>query len=360
MCNSLSLPIPPSTDKVVCSNTSILPQYSIGKILPRDTPAKQAAVYHSGAAAHTVYSAGKTLFPRNGTTAQTPAAQAPAPEQITTIADLRHGQNLATSKLPFLWKLHILLDDVEATGNDHIVSWLVHGRSFKVYRPKSFIAMIAPHYFKQSKFKSFQRQLHLYEFTRMQYGPEAGSYSHPLFVRGEPHLCLSLSPIKIKGKAGRQQRQAVAAAVAQRSANNAYHTTAPTPAGKRARSPADPDLPATAVLSKREQEEWVAKIQRMVVKGSALAAEMKQQQQHQEQERYQHQEQQFQPLAVSSSYDWENSQHVTDDDDEDTCSLFGANFHLLPQQESVSSCEHCCESDTEDEADWNPILLESE
>jgi HSF-type DNA-binding len=145
--------------------------------------------------------------PRNATYDTTAESitekQQPPPQQqqkhyeLPTIEELRKDQNLASSKLPFLWKLHILLDDVEATGNDHIVSWLEHGRSFKVYRPKSFISMIAPQYFKQSKYKSFQRQLHLYDFSRVQYGMEAGSYSHPLFVRGQPHLCLSLSPIKI-------------------------------------------------------------------------------------------------------------------------------------------------------------------
>jgi hypothetical protein len=86
-----------------------------------------------------------------------------------SIEELRKEQNLPASKLPFLWKLHILLDDVETCSMDHIIGWLEHGRSFKVYRPKSFMAMIAPLYFKQTKFKSFQRQLHLYEFVRVSF-----------------------------------------------------------------------------------------------------------------------------------------------------------------------------------------------
>lgn len=93
-----------------------------------------------------------------------------------------------------------MLDDVEKTGDDHIVSWLPHGRSFRVHKPKSFVQRIIPHYFKQSKYKSFQRQLHLYEFIRTPRGIEAGAYSHPKFIRGEKSLCLCLSPHKIKGK----------------------------------------------------------------------------------------------------------------------------------------------------------------
>lgn len=93
-----------------------------------------------------------------------------------------------------------MLENVEKHGNQHIVSWLEHGRGFKVYRPKAFMQKIVPCYFNQSKYKSFQRQLHLYGFTRTTRGLEAGAYSHPKFVRGIKTLCLSMTPTKIKGK----------------------------------------------------------------------------------------------------------------------------------------------------------------
>jgi hypothetical protein len=117
------------------------------------------------------------------------------PEMPLTIAGLRKDHNLASSKLTFLLKLHEMLDNVENTGNQHIVSWMPHGRAFKVYRAKSFVQKIIPYYFNQSKYKSFQRQLHLYEFTRTRHGPEAGAYSHPNFIRGVTSLCLSMSPV---------------------------------------------------------------------------------------------------------------------------------------------------------------------
>jgi hypothetical protein len=121
-----------------------------------------------------------------------------------TIANIRKGHNLASSKLPFLWKLHELLEDVEKTGDDHIISWMPSG-GFRVHKPKSFVQKIIPYYFKQSKYKSFQRQLHLYEFVRTQRGVEAGAYCHPKFVRGNKSLCLSLSPHKIKGRKPRSE-----------------------------------------------------------------------------------------------------------------------------------------------------------
>ncbi|KAL3919531.1 MAG: hypothetical protein SGILL_003710, partial [Bacillariaceae sp.] len=200
-----------------------------------------------------------------------------------------------------------------------------HGRSFKVYRPKSFISLIAPHYFKQSKYKSFQRQLHLYEFTRMQYGPEAGSYSHPLFIRGQPKLCLSLSPIKIKGKAGRQSVKKITGNANRFSPGKIFPQQQ---TSQQLMFPGKGVRPA--VLSKREQDEWVAKINRMVVKGSTLAAELKDTQTTQSKPE--------QALPIRNEIMCE-----------DACSLFGSNFHLIPEQHDIHSCHCCCESDNEDD-----------
>lgn len=43
---------------------------------------------------------------------------------------------------PFPEKLHIMLEEVEKDGLDHIVSWHSHGRSFAVHKPKEFVADI--------------------------------------------------------------------------------------------------------------------------------------------------------------------------------------------------------------------------
>ena len=43
-------------------------------------------------------------------------------------------------------------------------------------------------FFKQSRISSFQRQLNLYAFTRINIGPDAGGYYHELFLRGRPAL----------------------------------------------------------------------------------------------------------------------------------------------------------------------------
>ena len=70
----------------------------------------------------------------------------------------------------FPFQLHDLLDDATSKGFDWIVSWLAEGDAFKVYWHKQFEDEIMPVYFKQTKYKSFQRQLNLYNFVRQKDG----------------------------------------------------------------------------------------------------------------------------------------------------------------------------------------------
>lgn len=58
----------------------------------------------------------------------------------------------------FPYRLHEMLDDCEKEGKSHIVSWLPNGKAFKVHMVPEFVATILPSYFKQSKYKSYQRQ----------------------------------------------------------------------------------------------------------------------------------------------------------------------------------------------------------
>lgn len=60
--------------------------------------------------------------------------------------------------VPFPWKLHEMLDATEKDGLASVVSWLPDQRSFKVYQNEPFVRDIMPKWFRQSKYKSFQRQ----------------------------------------------------------------------------------------------------------------------------------------------------------------------------------------------------------
>jgi len=101
--------------------------------------------------------------------------------------------------VPFPFKLHTLLEQIEQDGFGHIVSWQPHGRAFVIHDKKTFVDQIMPNYFKQTKLTSFQRQLNLYGFTRLSRGTDAGGYYHELFLRNMPFLCHKMIRIKCKG-----------------------------------------------------------------------------------------------------------------------------------------------------------------
>lgn len=124
-----------------------------------------------------------------------------------TLSCLAQDPNLPSSKLPFAWKLYEMLETVHKNEADtEIVSWVDDGKAFKVHDLKRFVEEIVPTYFKQSKYKSFQRQLYFYGFIREnsagKQGHTPGSYRHPRFVRGQKTWCLSMAPKKSKKRSG--------------------------------------------------------------------------------------------------------------------------------------------------------------
>eukprot|EP00339_Tiarina_fusa_P029953 CAMPEP_0117069670 /NCGR_PEP_ID=MMETSP0472-20121206/48889_1 /TAXON_ID=693140 ORGANISM="Tiarina fusus, Strain LIS" /NCGR_SAMPLE_ID=MMETSP0472 /ASSEMBLY_ACC=CAM_ASM_000603 /LENGTH=140 /DNA_ID=CAMNT_0004792349 /DNA_START=118 /DNA_END=537 /DNA_ORIENTATION=- len=92
-----------------------------------------------------------------------------------------------------------MLDDMDEKGRHSVVRWLPHGRAFMVHNPKEFVDDIMHHYFNQTKYASFQRQLNLYGFSRLCHGRDKGAYYHECFVRGERELCRGMVRQKIKG-----------------------------------------------------------------------------------------------------------------------------------------------------------------
>ena len=107
-------------------------------------------------------------------------------------------RNLNHIKLPFPWKVQEMLANVEKEGKNDIVSWLPHGKSFRVNKEQEFVASIMPSYFNQSKFTSFTRQLYIYGFQKVQDGPDKGAFFHKQFIRSNKSLCLSMRRKKDK------------------------------------------------------------------------------------------------------------------------------------------------------------------
>lgn len=95
---------------------------------------------------------------------------------------------LAGKKAPnkFPCKLHQILSIPEYS---HIISWMPHGRAWKIHNKDLLMREIVPKYFVQSKFESFTRQLNGWGFKRLhQSGNDFNAYYHECFLRGIPHL----------------------------------------------------------------------------------------------------------------------------------------------------------------------------
>eukprot|EP00980_Cylindrotheca_fusiformis_P030328 scaffold24656_cov181-Cylindrotheca_fusiformis.AAC.5 len=101
--------------------------------------------------------------------------------------------------MSFPMKLHAILDQVEADGLAHVISWQPHGRCFAVHKVKEFTDFVMPKYFRQTKLTSFQRQLNLYGFSRLTTGRDSGGYYHELFLRGKLFLAKRMMRTKVKG-----------------------------------------------------------------------------------------------------------------------------------------------------------------
>jgi len=101
--------------------------------------------------------------------------------------------------IPFPVKLHDMLNKIEEDGLAGVVSWQPHGRCFVVHKPKEFVNHVMPHYFKQTKMASFQRQLNLYGFNRLTGGLDKGGYYHEMFLKGKVSLAYDIHRMRVKG-----------------------------------------------------------------------------------------------------------------------------------------------------------------
>jgi hypothetical protein len=100
-----------------------------------------------------------------------------------------------------------MLEEMATVGDESIVSWQPHGKAFRVHQPDVFARTVMLRYFKQTKYKSFQRQLHIYGFHRISKGIDRGAYFHSMFIRNKKSMSLQMSCQKIKG--GRKSSNAV-------------------------------------------------------------------------------------------------------------------------------------------------------
>ena len=87
-------------------------------------------------------------------------------------------------RLRFPEKLFYMLKQ-EEHDSAHIISFVGNGTAIKIHDPRLFETDILPRYFDGTRITSFQRQLNLYGFRRIDMGPCRGAYFHKYFVQGQ-------------------------------------------------------------------------------------------------------------------------------------------------------------------------------
>lgn len=99
--------------------------------------------------------------------------------------------------VPFPLKLMEILAN---PSTQHIISWMPHGRAFKIFDHIQFVEIVLPQYFpKNIKYTSFVRQLNVWDFKRLTNKIDRGAYYHERFLRGKPMLVMRMKRKKIKG-----------------------------------------------------------------------------------------------------------------------------------------------------------------
>ncbi|KAL7464712.1 hypothetical protein ACHAXS_005049 [Conticribra weissflogii] len=93
------------------------------------------------------------------------------------------AETVQSDKLPA--KLATMLTDPALAD---IMTWMPHGRSWKVIDRKAFCRYALPHYCEHSNYQSFVRIVNAWGFRRIIVGRDRDTYYHEMFLRGKPEL----------------------------------------------------------------------------------------------------------------------------------------------------------------------------
>lgn len=85
-------------------------------------------------------------------------------------------EEIKNAKLPAKLN-HMLMDPTL----QHILSWMPHGRAWKILRPKDFTEVVLPRYFESVNYNSFVRLVNAWGFRRFTTGRDSNAYYHGKF-----------------------------------------------------------------------------------------------------------------------------------------------------------------------------------
>eukprot|EP00977_Amphora_coffeiformis_P026020 scaffold23644_cov183-Amphora_coffeaeformis.AAC.4 len=87
--------------------------------------------------------------------------------------------------MSFAQKVHHILSNPD---NEKWISWMSHGRAFKVHVPVLFETQVCPTYFNHKRYSSFLRELNNHGFKHLSKGQDRNCYYHEFMLKGRPHL----------------------------------------------------------------------------------------------------------------------------------------------------------------------------
>ena len=88
--------------------------------------------------------------------------------------------------MSFPQKVHHILSQNEF---GQWITWMPHGRAFRVIVPVAFEKHISEKYFGHKRYSSFLRQLSNHNFKHISQGVDRNCYYHECMLRGYPNLC---------------------------------------------------------------------------------------------------------------------------------------------------------------------------
>ena len=116
-----------------------------------------------------------SIVPPHSAAAETIGYDTQTPDDSSLATKKKVEVQEGDMKILFPWTLHNLLEDAEKEGFDSTISWRPSGMAFKVHNREDFMKQVLPRYFRQTKFKSFVRQLNLWGFSCIDQEPDKGS-----------------------------------------------------------------------------------------------------------------------------------------------------------------------------------------
>jgi len=85
-----------------------------------------------------------------------------------------------------------LMDILNDPANEDSIVWHPNGKLFTIINRHKFSKEVLPKYFRKTKYASFTRKLHRWNFTRLTRGRQQSTYYHEFFQRGKENICTQM------------------------------------------------------------------------------------------------------------------------------------------------------------------------